>query len=222
VNRPGSFSIAAAAVGLFATLCGVARAEVAAADSRFFLRVAPGAAYLHESWTPSGGAPGAVFSGGGASLEVSIGKSVRPRLVVGGLWQLVDVPDPNESYLGTTYVTPQTFRIFDVVSAFVDYTPNPRRGLHVGGSVGLLAASNLDRDCCLSTHWGRCPVDPPWLRGLLFPPMVGRRVRSAGGLPVRLHRGECLVGFERTPAHAGARAHVRLGGRTFEPRCPIR
>jgi hypothetical protein len=154
VNRPGSFSIAAAAAGFVAAVCGVARAEVAAADNRFFLRVAPGAAYLHESWNPSGGAPGAVFSGGGASLEVSIGKSVRPRLVVGGLWQLVDVPDPNESYLGTTYVTPQTFRVFEVLAAFVDYAPNPRRGLHVGGSVGLLAASNLERDCCLSTHWG--------------------------------------------------------------------
>jgi hypothetical protein len=179
VSRPRSVSIAPAAVGVVAALCGVARAEVPATDSSgrppapavtrapsapgagkrshdgFFLRLSLGAAYLHESWNPSGGSPGAVFGGGGTSLEASIGKSVRPGLVVGGLWQLVAVTDPNESYLGTTYVAPGTDRFLNVVAAFVDYYPNPRRGLHVGGSAGLLAASNLDRAYgTLTTGWG--------------------------------------------------------------------
>jgi hypothetical protein len=154
VNRPRSSSIAAAAIGFVAVVCGVARAEVPATDDPFFLRLSPGAAYLHESWNPSGGSPGAVFTGAGPSLELSIGKSVRPRLVVGGLWQLVAVFDPAESYLGTTSVAPQTFRSLNVVAAFADYYPNPRRGLHVGGSAGLLAASNVDRECCLNTSWG--------------------------------------------------------------------
>jgi len=179
MNRLRSVSLALVAVGFVAALGGAAWAEAPAPDgssqpptptvtrapsapawagkrshSGFFLRLSLGAVYLHESWNPSGGSPGAVFGGVGTSVEASIGKSIRPGLIVGGLWQLVAVTDPNESYLGTTYVAPRTSRFLDVVAAFVDYYPNPRRGLHVGGSAGLLAASNLDRECCLSTHWG--------------------------------------------------------------------
>lgn len=154
MNRPRSLSIAAAAVGFVGVVCGVARAEMPATDDRFFVRLSPAAVYLHESWNPSGSSPGAVFSGAGPSLELSIGKSIRPRLVVGALWQLAAVLDPTESYLGSTYVTPGTARTLNVVAAFADYYPNPRRGLHVGGSAGLLAASNIDRACCVSTHWG--------------------------------------------------------------------
>jgi hypothetical protein len=154
VNRRRSSSIAATAVGFVAILGGVARADVPATDHRFFLRLSGGAAYLHESWSPSGSSPGAVFSGAGPSLELSIGKSVRPRLVVGALWQLVNLYEPNESYLGATYVPSSTDRFLDVVAAFADYYPNPRRSLHLGGSAGLLAVSIIDGECCVSTHWG--------------------------------------------------------------------
>ena len=179
MNRPRSVSRAVAAVGFAAALGGAAWADAPAPDGSsrpptpavatapgapadggkgspdgFFLRLSLGGVYLHESWNPSGGSPGAVFSGAGTSLELSIGKRVRPRLVVGGLWQFVAVSDPTESYRGTTYVAPGSDRFLDVVSAFADYYPSPRRGLHVGGSAGVLAASILDRTCCLSTDWG--------------------------------------------------------------------
>ena len=154
--------IAASVVGFVAALCGVARAEAApspavtkaagtaAAGGKrshdgFFLRLSLGAVDLYESWSPSAGGSGAVFSGGGTSLETSIGKSLRPGLIVGGLWQFVAVTDPNEAYQGTTYVVSGTDRFLNVMAAFVDYYPNPRRGLHVGGSAGLLVNSNLDR-----------------------------------------------------------------------------
>jgi hypothetical protein len=168
-----SVSVVLAAVSLvaaLAALAGGARAEVTAPDGSgrpptptvtkapsaraaagkrshdgFFLRLSLGAVYLHESWNPAGGSPGAVYGGGGTSFEVSIGKSVRPGLIVGGLWQLVAVTDPNESYLGTTYVVAETDRFVEVIAGFVDDYPNPRRGFHLGGSAGLLAASNLDR-----------------------------------------------------------------------------
>ncbi|HLK90141.1 MAG TPA: hypothetical protein VKZ18_09615 [Polyangia bacterium] len=155
MRRPRRLSSAGAAVGLVAAaLCGAARADAPADDHRFFLRLSPGVAYLHESWTPSGGAPGAVFSGAGPSLELSIGKSVRPRLVVGLVWQLFAVSEPDESFLGQTYAYPDTYRVLDALAAFADYYPTPRRGLRVGASVGAVAASNLDRQCCLSTSWG--------------------------------------------------------------------
>ena len=118
MNRPRSVSLALAAVAFVAAVGGAAWAEAPAADgssrpptptvakapsapadggksspSGLFLRLSLGAVYLHESWNPSGGSPGAVFSGAGPSLELSIGKRVRPRLVVGGLWQFVAVSD---------------------------------------------------------------------------------------------------------------------------------
>lgn len=148
MNRRRSLSLSLAAIGFAAALGGDARAEAPA------LRLSLGAAYLHESWTPSGGSPGAVFSGAGTSLELSIGKRVRPRLVVGALWQLVAVSDPTESYLGTTYAASGTDRFLDAVAAFADFYPNPQRGLRVGGSAGVLAATNVDRECCVSTYWG--------------------------------------------------------------------
>jgi hypothetical protein len=141
------FIIAASVVGL----SGVASADVAAAAAGkrshdgLFLRLSLGAAGLYESWRPSSGGASAVFSGAGTSLEASIGKILRPGLIVGGLWQFAAVADPNESYRGTTYVVSGTDRFLNVVAAFVDDYPNPRRGLHLGGSIGLLVASNLDR-----------------------------------------------------------------------------
>jgi hypothetical protein len=180
MNLRRSVSLALAAVSLVAALRGTARAEAPTSDGAsrpttptvtkapsapatagkrshdgFFLRLSLGAVYLHESWSPAGGSPGAEYGGGGTSLEAAIGKSVRPGLIVGGLWQFVAVTDPNESYLGTTYVVDATYRLLDVVAGFVDYYPRPRRGFHLGGSAGLLVASNIDRMYgALTTSWG--------------------------------------------------------------------
>ena len=180
MNRLRSVAIALAVMGLGAALCPAAGAEVPTSDSSnrapspavtagdgaaagtgkrphdgFFARLSLGAAYLHESWNPSGGGSGAVFTGAGTSLEASVGKSLRPGLIVGGLWRLVALSDPNESYRGTTYITGGTDRFLNVVAAFVDYYPIARRGLHLGGSAGLLMASNLDRAYgTLTTGWG--------------------------------------------------------------------
>ena len=182
MSRSRSVWLALAAVGLVAALRGSARAEAptstsdgsnrpptptvtkapsapAAAGKRshdgFFLRLSLGAVYLHESWSPAGGSPGAAYSGGGTSFEAAIGKSIRPGLIVGGLWRLVVVTDPNESYLGTTYVVAATDRFLDGAAGFVDYYPRPRRGFHLGGSAGLLAASNVDGAYGSSTtSWG--------------------------------------------------------------------
>lgn len=121
----------------------------------FFLRLSLGPVYLHESWSPSAGGAGATFGGWGTSLEASIGKSVRPGLIVGGRWQFAAVVDPNESYLGVTTAADETARFVDVVGAFVDYYPNPRRGLHLGGAVGVVIATNLDAGYhSHETSWG--------------------------------------------------------------------
>jgi hypothetical protein len=162
-------SIAAIAGAFFAWLC--AAAPTAAAQTvpptptggppgkrdrgRLFLRLALGTVYLHESWSPSGGGSGAVYGGWGTALDTAIGRTVRPGLSVGGRWQIAAIVDANESYRGSTYVATQTARLLDTIAVFVDDVPNPRRGLHFGGSVGVLAASNLDAFYgTVSTGWG--------------------------------------------------------------------
>jgi len=121
----------------------------------FFLRVSLGPAYLDESWSPSGGAAGATYAGWGSSLETSVGKSIRPGLIVGGRWQFVAAVDPNESYLGATTAVVETARLLDVIGAFADYYPNPRRGLHLGGAAGVVIATNLDTGYhAHETSWG--------------------------------------------------------------------
>ncbi len=122
---------------------------------RLFLRLALGTVYLHESWSPSSGGPGAVYGGWGTALDTSLGRTVRPGLTVGGRWQIAAVSNANESYRGSTYAVSQTVRLLDTIAIFVNDFPNPRRGFHFGGSVGVLAASNLDTFYgTTSTGWG--------------------------------------------------------------------
>jgi hypothetical protein len=120
------------------------------------LRLALGVVYLHESWSPSGSSPGASYGGAGTSLETSFGRSVlRSGLIVGGKWQLAAVVDPSESYHGATYATTATAWFFNVFAAFVDDYPKASGGFHFAGSVGLLAATNLDAAYGdTSTSWG--------------------------------------------------------------------
>ena len=119
------------------------------------MRLALGAAYLHESWSPHSGGPEAVYGGWGTALDASLGRVVRPGLSIGGRWQIVAVVDPNETYRGSTSTAAQTARFLNTIAAFADDFPGPRRRFHFGGSAGVLAASNLDASYgTLSTGWG--------------------------------------------------------------------
>jgi hypothetical protein len=152
-------------IAFFACLCAAAPpAEAQTATDgrpdkrvrgRLFLRLALGTVYLHESWSPQSGGAGAVYSGWGTALDTSIGRTIRPGITVGGRWQFAAVVDANESYRGSTYAATQTARFLDTIAIFVNAFPNPRRGFHFGGSVGVLAASNLDAFYgTVSTGWG--------------------------------------------------------------------
>ena len=121
----------------------------------WFLQLSLGAVSWHESWRPSAGGADATYGGWGTSLETSVGKSVRPGLIAGGRWQFAAVVDPNQSYLGVTTAAGETARFLDVLGVFVDYYPNPRRGFHVGCTIGLLAATNIDAEYhAHETSWG--------------------------------------------------------------------
>jgi len=132
-----------------------AMAQRAEPERRFFLRLSLGPTYLVENWTPAGRAASARIGGWGTALDASIGWMIRPRLIVGGRWEVAAFVEPNESYQGTTYVLDGSALFLNTLAAFIDWTPDQRRGLHVGGSLGLLNRSNLDTyDDSFTTGWG--------------------------------------------------------------------
>jgi hypothetical protein len=119
------------------------------------LRAGAGVAYLRESWNPSGGAPDAVHTGWGPALEIALGKHLRPGFVLGGSVQLTGIINRDQTTLGMTYPLSRTVHFVDTVSALVDCYPNPRRGLHVGGTLGVAAITELDTYMGgTQTSWG--------------------------------------------------------------------
>ena len=149
----GASSRRVPAVAVVASILAVAPAAGADDGTRVhqgrLLRVATGLSTLHESWHPSGGnTADAVHTGWGPSLEVAVGKHVRPGLVLGGSLQLTGIVNRDETTLGITYPLDDTLHFVDTVAALVDYYPNPRRGLHAGGTLGIAAITELD------THMG--------------------------------------------------------------------
>jgi hypothetical protein len=181
VKHPRSIWMVWAALPFLVGLGGVARAETAPSSTSspslttqpapppassgrrpgkrvhdgFFLQLSLGPAYLDESRSYTAGGPGETVGGWGTSLEASVGKSVRPGLIVRGRCQIAALVEPNVSFQGVPTAPDGSARFLDVIGAFVDYYPNPRRGFHVGGSVGLLLSTDLDAEYGgHTTSWG--------------------------------------------------------------------
>jgi hypothetical protein len=112
------------------------------------VRIAVGPAALHESWHPSGGTADSVHTGWGPALDVAVGKFVRPRLVLGANLQLTGIINRDETTGGTTYPLDDTIHFVDALTALIDFYPDPSRGLHAGGALGITAITELD------THMG--------------------------------------------------------------------
>ena len=118
-----------------------------------FLRLATGPAFMRESWRPEGGGERATYTGWGPALEVAVGKSVARGLVVAGAAQLAGIINRTETFRGSSYDLASTIHFVDTVGALVDYYPDPRKGFHLGGALGLVAVSELD------THFGNLQTD---------------------------------------------------------------
>lgn len=149
-----------------------------------FLRLAAGAAYLRESWSPSSGTANAVHTGWGPALEVAAGTFVRPRLALAGSVQLAGIVNRDETTLGVTYSLDDTLHFVDTFSALADYYPNPRRGLHFGGSLGLAAITELD------THMGGTQTTFGFAAALHagYEAFVSRRWSAGGMARLGFHR----------------------------------
>jgi hypothetical protein len=149
----GASSRPAQAIAVVVSILAVAPAARADDGTRVHqgrvVRLATGFAYLHESWHPAGGnTADAVHTGWGPTLEATVGKHLRPGLVLGGSLQLTGIVNRDETTLGMTYPLDDTLHFVDTVAALVDYYPNPRRGLHAGGTLGIAAITEVD------THMG--------------------------------------------------------------------
>lgn len=142
----------AVAAALTATLSARAEGEAGSAP-RLFLRVGTGPAFDYESWSPSGGSPGASYTGWAPALDVAVGRRLRPRLVIAGDLQLAAVINRTESYLGGSYTLSDTLHLLDSLSAIADYTLWRYPRVHLGGGIGLLVATTVD------THMGSAGTD---------------------------------------------------------------
>jgi hypothetical protein len=121
-------------------------------EPRLFLRLATGPAFNYESWSPDGASAGAGYTGWAPVLDVTVGRRVRPRLVIAGDLQLAAVVNRTESYLGGSYPLADTLHFLDSLSAIADYTPWRHPRFHGGGGIGLLVVTDVD------THMGSAPT----------------------------------------------------------------
>ncbi len=120
-----------------------------------FLWLAVGPAFAVERWSPEGGSPGARYTGWAPALDLAVGRRVRPRLAVAADLQVAPIVDRTEVYRGGSYPLVDTLHFVDTLSAIVDDTLWRHPRFHVGGGVGLLAATDVDTHMgSTATNWG--------------------------------------------------------------------
>ncbi len=115
------------------------------ADHQLTLRIAAGAAYLHESWSPNDGNAGSVQNGWAPALEVAVGRTLSPRLAIGGAWQVASVFWLTESFGGTDYHFMRVVKLWNLIGAYAEDPRLPRVPVRAGMALGLVASSFLDR-----------------------------------------------------------------------------
>jgi hypothetical protein len=124
--------------------------------SSVFLRLAAGPAYMRERWHVDGVGDGAADTlAWGPALEVTVGRKLASRWLVAGSLQLTGIFHRGEAFRGHTYQLSSVAHLIDVLAGLVDYRPNLRWMFHFGGSLGIVAASEIDTyNGATQTNWG--------------------------------------------------------------------
>jgi hypothetical protein len=172
------------AAALAAAVCLFGRSAAADPDAPVdrapYLRLSLGPAFAYESWSPTGGAAGASYTGWGPALDVAIGRAVAPGLVVAGDLQVTGIVNRTESYLGTSYDLSETLHLLSTLGGLVVFTPRRRPLLRFGAGLGLLLATDVD------THMGGDQTSlglAAFVEGGVERPLSGRWARwRIGGL----------------------------------------
>ena len=144
-----SLRIALLSALLMTAAPGVALADEPYAHDGFYLRLGLGVGYLHDSITLKGVTSNTDFSikGFGIPLEIALGGTIAPGLVLGGAIQGGSFPNPTAKFGGISGDL-NTTAVLSSIGPFVDYYPDPRGGLHFQGFVGygVIGAQDDDGD----------------------------------------------------------------------------
>lgn len=83
------------------------------------------------------------LSGGAMGVDLMIGGTPSPGLVVGGGYWLSSVSSPNVELDGESSTASGTLD-FGLIGPFIDFFPNPKGGFHAGGLLGIAMLSAAD------------------------------------------------------------------------------
>ncbi len=151
-------------------------------------RLATGFSYLHESWHPSGGAAGAVHTGWGPVLDVTLGKFVRPRLCWGQPPAIAGIINRDETTLGMTYPLADTLHFVDTAAGAGRLLPEPAARACTSAARWASPRSPSSTRTWAERRPARARgVRPRRLRALRVEALVGRR-DGAARLPPLRHR----------------------------------
>lgn len=149
----------------------------AAGEPRLCLSLGAGLAFNYESRSFSGGSPGTSYTGWAPVIDVTVGRRVRPRLVIAGNLQLAAVVNRTESYLGGSIPLTDTLHFLNSLSGIADYALWRYPRIHVGGGIGLLVTTIVDTEMgstgtdlgfALSIHAGyQRPLRRLWSIGVM-------------------------------------------------------
>jgi opacity protein-like surface antigen len=130
-----------AGVTVVAVVCWAGAAK-AAPDTHdgFQFRGTLGGGYLRDSESVDGSANDAfeaTISGGAAMLELYLGGTPAPGLVLGGYLSGMSAPGPSAELDGTTLQADDDFSIgLGSIGPYVDFYPDAQGGFHLLGSLG--------------------------------------------------------------------------------------
>jgi hypothetical protein len=117
----------------------------------FYLRMSIGAGYINSEWeTEQAGVDNLTISGGGIALDLLLGGSPTPGLVIGGGFLANSVANPEvESERGSSTELDGALGAAQL-GIFIDGFVDPTGGFHIGGMLGIasyvVTPKDEDRD----------------------------------------------------------------------------
>lgn len=116
----------------------------------FFLRMAAGPSYTYLNVSENDQDPTYSLSGFGGALDISIGGSLMPGLILAGSLNAGWVNEPkltakaDASVAGEGTQTDKQLSVF-MLSLLADFYPRPEQGFHFGGAFGFGGSELQDR-----------------------------------------------------------------------------
>ena len=104
----------------------------------FYFRFALGGGGMTATQHIDGFSPDPSITGGGVAMDLALGGTVAPGLVLGGDYIFQQAVKPTIKY-GDTSIATDNNANFGVIGFMVDWFPDPEGGFHFGGTIGAAA-----------------------------------------------------------------------------------